>query len=270
MLKKKIKKIIYIIAVVGLLIFFHFSGILKPLENIILKILNPVLSGAYSISTGIRSKYNEQSSKINLNEKIKQLEMEIAQLTEKNAKLEIIEEENKTLRKDLSFLSQNKYKYVMSNIVSRGDLSDTADRTETIYIDKGLSEGITPGLAVVSGQGLIIGKIIEVKDNISKVYLTNNPKCKLAAAVLNETKTSGVTEGELGLTVKMSFVPQAETIKVGDIIVTSGLEKMIPRGLVIGKVAEVKKESNELWQTAMVEQLANPDNLIIVSVLLPS
>jgi rod shape-determining protein MreC len=68
---------------------------------------------------------------------------------------------------------------------------------------------------------------------------------------------------------KMSFIPQSAVIKPGDSVVTSGLEEAIPRGLVIGKVLEVKSESNAMWQTAVIEPLISPDDLIIVSVLLP-
>ena len=68
---------------------------------------------------------------------------------------------------------------------------------------------------------------------------------------------------------KMGFVPQTADIKAGDLIVTSGLEEGIPRGLVIGKVAEIKGESNDPWRLAIVETLIDPDDLTIVSVILP-
>lgn len=99
--------------------------------------------------------------------------------------------------------------------------------------------------------------------------MTNNSDCKLAATILGDTKTNGITAGDLGLTIKMDFIPQTVIIKPGDLVVTSGLEDAIPRGLVIGKVSTVTKESNDLWQSAVIEPLINPDDLIIISVLLP-
>ena len=71
------------------------------------------------------------------------------------------------------------------------------------------------------------------------------------------------------LTVNMVFISQTEKIEIGNIVVASGLEKNIPRGLVIGRVSKVEKESNELWQSAVIEPIANLDELIIISVLLP-
>ena len=157
----------------------------------------------------------------------------------------------------------------MSNVISRGEAIETSSRGESIIIDKGSRDGVSPGLAIVNGQGIIIGKVAEVKENISQVNLTNNSKCKLAATILNQEKTSGIAEGELGLTIKMKFIPQESEVAVGDIIVTSGLEQAIPRGLVIGKVTQVEKENNDIWQLATIESLVNTQDLVIVSVLIP-
>jgi len=258
-----------IIAVMGLLIFFHFLGLLSPVENAVINLLNPMLSGFYSFSSNLRIKYNEQTSKLDSLERAKELELRINQLTEENVRLKIIEEENKILREHLRFLTANRCKYIMSNVISRGDITSITEQTETIAIDKGIKDGVYAGLGVVSSKGIIIGKVIEARDNIAKVYLTNNSKCKLAAAILNQEKTSGITAGELSLTIKMEFIPQDEEVKVGDIVITSGLEQFIPRGLVIGRVTEVYRESNELWQSARLSSMIDPNDLIIVSVLLP-
>lgn len=269
MKKIRSKKTFVFIAVVVLVIFFHFLGILSPIERIFFKALSPVAKGFYSLSSSIRIKYNEQTSKVDLYARIRELESQFNQLADENANLKMIEAENSILREHLQFLSEKKYKYVMSNVISRGDIGESSERTETILIDKGLKEGVYAGLPVLSSQGIIIGKIAEAKEDIAKVILTNNVKCKLAATVLNQQKTSGVTEGELGLTIKMGFIPQFDQIKAGDMIITSGLERTIPRGLIIGRVAEVKKESNELWQTATIEPMVDSDELVIVSVLIP-
>ncbi|MBU2416305.1 rod shape-determining protein MreC, partial [Patescibacteria group bacterium] len=70
-----------------------------------------------------------------------------------------------------------------------------------------------------------------------------------------------------GLTIKMDFIPQNKRINNEDIVITSGLEKNIPKGLVIGKITRINKNNNEVWQNAIIEPLADLDNLIIVSVL---
>jgi len=264
------RRIIAYVAVVVLLIFLYFFGFLRPAENIISRVLNPVYSRFYKISSGIKIRYDDQISKKDLLEIVNNLEVQVNDLTKENVDLNLLQEENETLREHLRFSIVDEKKYVMANVISRGDAITTSDRIETIVINKGSRDGVYSGLSVVSGKGVVVGKIEEVKNNISKVYLTNNKKCKLTATILtNDRGTSGVTEGELGLTVRMGFIPQDILISKGDVVITSGLEQVIPRGLVIGKVIDVKKENNELWQTAVIESSANLDELLIVSVLLP-
>jgi rod shape-determining protein MreC len=72
----------------------------------------------------------------------------------------------------------------------------------------------------------------------------------------------------MGLTVVMEFIPQTEDIRTGDVVVTSGLERNIPPGLVIGKVTEVNNKSNEVWQSVNIEPLVDLDELTIVAVVI--
>ncbi len=257
------------VAVAGLLIFLFLFKILSPFEKATRQLINPVLKTFYSATTKLRMKYEERASKEDLASQIENLIEERNGLIEEKARWQALEEENGVLREQLGFLTKKKYHYVVSNVVSRGDLTDSNRISESIIIDKGSHDGIYNGLGVIGGNGIVIGKVVETKDNIAKVYLTNNSHCKLAATILGDNKTSGVVEGELGLTMKMGFVPQTADIKAGDLIVTSGLEEGIPRGLVIGKVAEIKGESNDPWRLAIVEMLIDPDDLTIVSVILP-
>jgi rod shape-determining protein MreC len=270
MLKILTKKSVIFIAVIGLLIFLHFIKALSPVEFLIIKALNPIMSSFYSASSSTRIAYNDQQTdKSNLLERISELEDEVINITTDNVKLKKLEEENKILRKYLQFTNDKPQKHVISNIVSRGALSNTAAQNNVIIIDKGENDGLMPGLAVLNHQGIVIGKIVNVKSDLAEVHLITNPACKLAAAIQNSNKTIGIVQGQLDLTAIMEFVPQTENINTGDIVITSGLENNIPLGLIIGKVTEIKKESNEIWQSLIVESLIDLDELKIVSVLLP-
>jgi len=272
MLKIKTKNNIFIfIAVIGLLIFLHFLKILNPLEEAIISLINPVAEKVYSVGTGLRTAVNEQTDKRDFLTVIKDLELKINQLTIENSQLKTIEEENEKLRQQLKFFTKSSLSYTLANVISRGALDSSLGQGQPVVIDKGGKDGLAVGLAVLNSQGIIVGKIAEVKENISKICLVTDKGCKLAAAVQgqNDQKTSGVVEGDLGLTIKMDFIPQAEKIKVDDIVVTSGLEKNIPRGLVIGKIIQVNSDSNEIWQKATVESLMNLEDLTIVSILPP-
>lgn len=266
MKKINLKQITYIGAVVLLLIFLHFSKIILPAESLIIKFFNPVLGNLYLTSNKLKTTYNQQTDKRDLTLVASQLKIQLNQLVEENSRLKSLEDENATLRGYLKFLSAKEKRYIMANVISKGG-SD--DENQSITLDKGRIDGLYSGLAIISSEGNIVGKIIDTKENTSNVCLINSSRCQLAASIQNKDKTVGIVQGDLGLTIKMEFIPQSENIKMGDIIITSGLEKNIFRGLVLGQVSEVNKESNELWQSARIEPLTNLDDLVVVSVLLP-
>lgn len=269
MKKNNLKKYTKIGLVIVIVILLYFFGVLGPFERVLTKAFNPVASFFYSFSSKLRVTYNEQTSKKDLWATIRDLEDNNRSLVEENARLRTAEDENKSLREHLNFLSSNEYKHVMAKVISHGNISDLNSRTEVIVIDKGTSDGLYPGLAILNSQGVIVGKIFEVKEAISNAYLVNSSKCKIAATILSEEKTSGIAEGELGLTVEMKLIPQDKNLNVGDLVITSGLEEAIPRGLAIGYVMDVQKENNDLWQTARLSSMVDSDELTMVSILLP-
>lgn len=269
MMRDNKKKVLIFGAVVGLLVFLSSLGILSPFVGFTDRIFSPSMKKLYGVGSGLRKIFDNQADKKNIFSENEELRTRVATLTEENVELELVRQENKLLREHLNFFNKNNYRYVMSSIISRGDIMDISDKSEVVTIDKGLRDGLVAGLAVVNSQGVVVGKVAEVKESISLVYLTNNSKCKLAASILGQDGTEGVTEGDRGLTIKMGFIPQAKEIKKDDIVISSGLEYLVPRGLVIGRIIEVNKDNNELWQNAVIEPVIDNDSLTLVSVLLP-
>jgi len=265
------------VAVILLLIFLHYTKLLNPVESFLNKSFKPILSVFYSLSANLNKTYLEQTEKQDLASELERAKNKINQLTTENVKLRFLEEENSILRKHLNFLNKDNRRYLIANIISRGELAGGDEEgNQSVIIDKGSVDGLYSGLAVVSStavgtssQGVIVGKIADVKEHISEIYLVTDKNIKLAAAILGESKTSGVASGDLGLTIKMDFIPQTENIKPGDIVATSGLEQSVPKGLVIGRVAKINKENNEVWQSATIEPMVDLDNLSVVSILLP-
>jgi rod shape-determining protein MreC len=263
------KRIVKYLAVIGLLVFLYLFGLLSPLEKLITSFTNPVLKSFHSFSLNIRDTYNEQANKTNLKEENLKQEEELTKLRQENIKLKNLEEENEILRDYLGFLTRNNYLYIMGGVISRGEIGNISGQDEFLTIDRGKSDGLYPGLALIDSKGNLIGKVAEVKEKISKVFLINSKQCKLSASILNEEGTNGITQGELGLSIKMDFIPQSLNLKIGDLVLSSGLEGSIPKGLQIGKIFEINKESNELWQSAFIDPMADLNNISIVSVILP-
>jgi rod shape-determining protein MreC len=269
MLKRNKEQILKYGAVIGLLVFLYFIGLARPVANIISQISGPFLANLHSLSSVWRGSGNGNLTKEELATENEELKKEINSLLKENARLKAVAEENIKLRQSLNFFEKNNYHYLLGRVISRGELVNFSSRAEEIIVNRGARDGVVPGLVVLDSEGIVVGKVAAVKEATAKVYLTTSRQCKLAATISGQSQTSGITEGELGLTIKMNFIPQEKEIRVGDIVVTSGLEQYIPAGLVIGRITEINKESSELWQTANLTPLADFNQLTIISILLP-
>lgn len=279
MIRLNVKKYAAVFAVIALLLILHYAKLLNPIESLLSRGLRPAFKVFYFFASGISRAYHKQTETADLASELEAARQTVNRLTAEKVEAKFLEEENLALRKQLNFLAKSGRRYLMANIISRGQpepQTKDGSSSRSVVIDKGLKDGLFPGLAVAgaagpagSNQGVIIGKIVKVKDSLSEIYLVTDKNCRLAAAILGEKKTLGVTSGELGLTIKMDFIPQTENLKEGDLAATSGLEPNIPYGLLIGRVTKVTKENNQVWQSASLEPQINLDALSVVSVLLP-
>ena len=66
----------------------------------------------------------------------------------------------------------------------------------------------------------------------------------------------------------MNFIPRNETVNIGDLITTSGLEDGVPRGLVIGKIAALENEAYKPFQQAIITPTANLDKIFLINVII--
>lgn len=270
MLKIKKNKLSLIFLVVFLLlVFFHSVKLLQPLENFLLYLVKPLSGKLYNYGAEFNNSYRARNSQLNLNARVESLTNEVARLTVLNSKYLSQEEENIKLRGVLKFNSENNWRTVAVGVIGRETLTQIGNESQNIIINKGSNDGLRIGLGLINEEGVVVGKIIDLKPATAKICLTTSPGCQLAASLQNKNKTLGIVEGDLGLTIKMSYIPQLEKINVNDIVITSGLGGDIPRGLVIGRVQAVRNESNEIWQSATIEPLVNMDNLSVLSVITP-
>ncbi len=263
---KKNQPVIPFLIIALVLFFLHIIGVLRPIENFLSYLVKPLAGRFYAAGTDIKTAYDANNNQEDLAQQVERLEKELAVLTVINSRTMEVEEENRKLRETLDFNQSNSARMVVASVIAKESI---VEDNSGLIINRGSRDGLSSGLAVISGEGFIVGKVLEVKDTTAKICLTTNTNCQLAAAIQNSDKTQGVTDGDLGLTIKMSYIPQLEKIAAGDIVITSGLGERIARGLVIGKIAQVHSESNEVWQEATIEPLIDLDNLTIVSVIIP-
>lgn len=243
----------------------HYIGWIKPVENIIMRIISPVQERVYSISLGVTSFKGDWLVKRDLLEENRLLKERLRDYQMDLSRVNSLQEENELLKKELRFVKESGHKYVAARIVT--GVSDPLSKS--VIINRGSVDGIMKGFAVVAGEGIMVGKISEVQSNFSKVLLLNDNKSKVAATIQNVDRTTGLVEGQFGLSFSMTNIPQDSPVKIDDLIVTSGLEGQIPKNLLIAKVERIDSVESEIFKTAVLSPIVSLENLSDILVIIP-
>lgn len=181
-----------------------------------------------------------------------------------NAKLSELRAENEELKAALDYRKKTNEATIAARVVARtGD-----DVFHGIVIDKGSEDGVHAGQPVIAGDGVIVGKTYAVKDRTSSVMLLTDGKSRLAVTVNAAEGTVGVLEGERGISARITLVPASSKMAPGDTVVTSGLEAGIRRGLLVGTVDQVTKNSQDPFQSATIlpfDAAVNPSFVQVIA-----
>ncbi len=171
-------------------------------------------------------------------EEYKRLKNDVNFLKARMVGLEEVVRENTQLEKLLEFKRKLIYSSVAANVVGR----DPSFWNSSMIIDKGAKDGIKEGLSVVNSLG-VVGKVVEVAEDSSKVILLTDPQFSVAA-LLQRTRETGLISGTLQGICRLRFVDENANIVVGDKVITSSLSSNFPEHLIIGEVVEIIEEPN--------------------------
>lgn len=148
-------------------------------------------------------------------------------------------------------LAEQGYQGVLANLISYPPNA----WDQVIILDKGTNDKIDINMPVVGPNGLL-GQIIEVGPRYSRVRLITDQRSGVAG-IVQRSRASGISKGNINAGLTFEFVSSEETIAAGDVILTSGIGGMFPKGLIIGNVVEVSRETNELYRSARLKPADN-------------
>lgn len=117
-----------------------------------------------------------------------------------------------------------------------GASADTS--SQTIYLDRGERDGIRPNMGVITADG-VVGKVIEAYNDTSQVLLLTD-KDSGVGAMLAESRVQGPVGGTGEPLLAMKYVANDDDVKIGEAVVTSGMDRIFPADLPVGTVKEIK------------------------------
>lgn len=187
-------------------------------------------------------------------EKNRELQGELVALSE-------VRLENQRLRRLLDFVDTIERPALPARIVAE----DVSSWARTIVIDKGDESGLREGMPVVVAEG-VVGRVIKTASNSARVLLITDASSAVAA-LIQRTRTRGVARG-LGGNLSLDYASREDDLQVGDLLVTSGMGGVFPKGLVIGKVVLAEQGKFGLFQQVEIEPSTDFSHLEEVLVLL--
>jgi len=183
---------------------------------------------------------------------------------DKNNKYREIEISNFRLRNLLNFRKTMTNQVLVAEVIGQ----DPSPWFKTITIDKGKSDGVEKGLPVVVPEG-IVGQIIDISCNYSKVLLIIDQNSAVDALV-QRTRARGLIKGQSDGRCLSKYVLRKHDIKVGDTVVSSGLDGVFPKGLRVGSVTEIVRRNSGIFQEVTVMPYVDFEKLEEVLVVLDS
>ncbi|MCP3924254.1 MAG: rod shape-determining protein MreC [Desulfobacterales bacterium] len=179
---------------------------------------------------------------------------------EKNKYIEVAYE-NERLKKLLSFKQNHYFSTKAAKVIGR----DMSKWFKTVIIDQGSAQGIRSGLSVVVSEG-VVGQVTEVALNHSKVLLIED-RNSAVDALIQRNRARGVIKGESTDRCFLDYALLKNDIRVGDIIISSGLDGLYPKGLRIGKVTKVVRPNAGIFQDVIVTPFVDFEKLEEVLVI---
>jgi rod shape-determining protein MreC len=165
---------------------------------------------------------------------------------EDNIQLKELKLSNSRLRNLLNFEKTITDRVLSAEVIGK----DPSPWFKTVLIDKGKNDGVETGMAVVVPKG-IAGQVTDVSANYSKVLLIIDHNSAVDALAQND-RARGIIKGGMAGQCLFKYVLRKHDIEIGDIVISSGLDGVFPKGLAVGYVSAVFKPKSGIFQEVTV------------------
>ena len=190
------------------------------------------------------------------------LREEVAQLNQRQSRMVELELENHRLAELLDLKEAIDLKMVAADVIG----SDATGMARTLILGQGGAGGLAPGMGVIATGG-VVGKLIASSRNASRVMLLNDHNCAIDAFV-QRSRVRGIVSGVADDGVMLKYVERTADIKVGDAVITSGLDGVFPRGLLIGSISAIERKGPGLFLNVSINPAADLPKLEQVLVII--
>ncbi|QAT39583.1 rod shape-determining protein MreC [Clostridium sp. JN-9] len=271
-LKNKLAVTIIILSVTFLVLIVNSVNREKSsfVENGIGVTLNSVEGVFYNFNNKIKNTLGFVFNFSKVKQENEQLKERNSQLESMSQEYDSLKKQNDELRKQVNFQNQrSEYKYIGCDIIGKSG----ASYLDQFTINKGSKDGIVKQMVAITSQGLV-GQVISVSNNWAVVQTFASDNLAVHAMVESTNETNGIAKGYKdsstnSLLAKIFNLPLNSQIKKGDVILTSGLGQLYPKGIRIGYVTDVQDDQSKAMKVAVIQPYVDVNKLQEVFMVVP-
>jgi rod shape-determining protein MreC len=189
-----------------------------------------------------------------------ELRSKVADLEAKVVALNEAQSENDRLRQLLNFSRDRAIGRITAAVIG----GDPSGWVKGIVVDKGYAQGVVAGMAAIHPQG-VVGQVVAVAKDSARVLLVSDHSSGVDVMV-QSTRARGVLEGASERGCELKFITRDQPVRIGEKVITSGMDGVYPKGILVGEVSRVSTAGAGLFQYIEVKQAV--DSASIEEVLL--
>jgi rod shape-determining protein MreC len=209
------------------------------LQEAVFGIFSEVQRVANAVTSGVHTSWQNYFALQQVREENERLKQEVSGLQIKLQQERSLAQQSQSLQKLLDLKMNTALSTTAGNVIA----GSASPEFRTITIDKGTSDGVHADMAVIAPAG-VVGRVIQPSPRASKVQLLIDRNAA-AGALVERTRAQGVVVGTGAGELRMDYVPGSADVKAGDIVVTSGIDGIYPKGFTIGQIQSVRRGAGE-------------------------
>jgi rod shape-determining protein MreC len=209
------------------------------LEEAVFGIFSEVQRAANTVTDGVRTSWQNYVALQQVRVENEQLKQQLADLRVRLQQERGLAQQSQSLQKLLDLKASTALSTTGASVIAGG----ASPEFRTITIDKGTRDGLHTDMAVIAPAG-VVGRVIQPSARASKVQLLIDRNAA-AGALIERTRAQGVVIGTGADELRMDYVTGSADVKAGDIVVTSGIDGIYPKGFVIGQIQSVHRGAGE-------------------------
>jgi rod shape-determining protein MreC len=213
-----------------------------PVGPLLLWLMRPLQTVAHATMNWMQEIQQSYATISGYKAENERLRQRIADLQRERNRLLEAEVANRRLQQLLEFRSHLPSGGITASIIA----GSASSWFKSCLLDKGRDEGVLKGMAVVTPLG-VVGQVVAVTAHTAKVLLLTDANSGVDVLV-QRTRARGIVSGSLENGTIMKYVKRSEDIQIGDRLITSGLDGIFPKGVLVGTVVKVRKQTLGLFQ----------------------